>query len=174
TTSPSPDKPAVRTTASPIPEATRRSFAGQPLGLLVGTLAALGLVGYGFSTLSGTRRPPGTSGVARGAAALSAAACAGLYVWGAAHLFLDETGTSQACQSAASSSEFSSVNRYSVSYLPPSLSCHLADGRSYDAAVPSYVAPAMTGSVIAVTLTIIATVESRHSNRHHARKEKKL
>ncbi|MES9500122.1 hypothetical protein ABWI13_08390, partial [Streptomyces koyangensis] len=32
TTSPSPDKPAVRTTASPIPEATRRSFAGQPLG----------------------------------------------------------------------------------------------------------------------------------------------
>ncbi|MEU5357657.1 hypothetical protein ACFY9R_22735, partial [Streptomyces albidoflavus] len=31
TTSPSPDKPAVRTTASPIPEATRRSFAGQPL-----------------------------------------------------------------------------------------------------------------------------------------------
>ncbi|MFF9638298.1 hypothetical protein ACF1D2_27450 [Streptomyces bacillaris] len=145
------------------------------LGLLVGTLAALGLVGYGFSTLSGTRRPPGTSGVARGAAALSAAACAGLYVWGAAHLFLDETGTSQACQSAASSSEFSSVNRYSVSYLPPSLSCHLADGRSYDAAVPSYVAPAMTGfAVIAVTLTIIATVESRHSNRHHARKEKKL
>ncbi|MER6770917.1 hypothetical protein ACFVG1_36185 [Streptomyces bacillaris] len=96
-------------------------------------------------------------------------------MWGAAHLFLDETGTSQACQSAASSSEFSSVNRYSVSYLPPSLSCHLADGRSYDAAVPSYVAPAMTGfAVIAVTLTIIATVESRHSNRHHARKEKKL
>ncbi|MFI7656699.1 NAD-dependent formate dehydrogenase, partial [Streptomyces albidoflavus] len=48
TTSPSPDKPAVRTTASPIPEATRRSFAGQPLdftpGELVGSVSGeLGL-----------------------------------------------------------------------------------------------------------------------------------
>ncbi|MGR8007613.1 hypothetical protein [Streptomyces hypolithicus] len=143
--------------------------------ILVSALLAFGLAGYGFSTLDGDRRPPGVAGVARGAAALSAAAGAAMYAWGSVHLFLDETGTAEACQSAATPAQFGSVDRYSVSYVPPSLQCHLTGGGSYDAAVPGYVAPVMTGlAIVAVTLAVIAAMESAHHTRDQKHKEKKL
>ncbi|NEB76269.1 hypothetical protein G3I40_13700 [Streptomyces sp. SID14478] len=158
------------TTASQYP-------AALPLGLcvLVGALAAFGLAGFGFSTLSAERRTEGPAALARGAAALSAAAAAALYVWGAVHLFLDETGTAQACRSAGGAGQFGAVDRYGVSYLPPSLQCHLTGGGSYEAAVPGYVTPALTGlAVVAVTLTALAVLESARSARRPANKEKKL
>ncbi|MBQ0829320.1 hypothetical protein [Streptomyces tagetis] len=69
------------------PSAASEYPAAPPLGLrvLVGALTAFGLADHGFGHLAGAGRTPGVSGPAGAAAALSAAACAGLYVWAAEH-----------------------------------------------------------------------------------------
>ncbi|MCP9945960.1 hypothetical protein LUX12_16035 [Streptomyces somaliensis] len=142
------------------------------LPLLLGTVAAavtaFGLVGYGLPTIG--RGGPGA--VARGGAALAGALAASVYAWGLGSLFLDESGTAQACQDA-NPSLYGQVSDYSVSYLPPALDCRLASGGSYAAAVPGFLTPVMTGCVvIAVTLALIAVVD-HHRTTTLERSEKR-
>ncbi|MEU9982115.1 hypothetical protein [Streptomyces sp. NPDC050856] len=139
------------------------------LGIVVAVVTAFGLVGYGFPVLG--RGGPGA--VARGAAALAGVLAAVAYVWGLVSLFLDESGTAQACQDA-NPSLYGQVSGYSVSYLPPALDCRLASGGSYTAAVPGFLTPVMTGcAVIAVTLALIAIAEyHRTTTPEHPEKRK--
>ncbi|ANW17455.1 hypothetical protein [Streptomyces clavuligerus] len=147
-----------------------------PLALcfLVAALGAFGFSGYGFRAVTEGHRAKGVSVVARSGAALSVAACLAVYAWGAVHLFLDESGTAEACRSAAPE-QFASVNRYSVSYVPPALHCHVPGGASYEAAVPGYVTPAMIAlGLIAASLLIVSVLETKQQGRHEPAKEKKL
>ncbi|MFF0202290.1 hypothetical protein [Streptomyces sp. NPDC005017] len=133
------------------------SFLPLLIGVVVGAVTAFGLVGYGFSAIGGG----GPAVVARRGAALTGALAAIAYVWGLVSLFLDESGTAQACLDA-NPSLYGQVNEYRVSYLPPALDCRLSSGGSYAAAVPGFVTPVMTGcAVIAVTLALIAVAEHR-------------
>ncbi|MFJ5773505.1 hypothetical protein [Streptomyces sp. NPDC093094] len=125
------------------------------LGIVTAAVTAFGLVGYGFSEIGRS----GRGALARGAAALVGALAAVAYTWGLVSLFLDESGTAHVCQDA-NPSLYGQVSGYSVSYLPPSLDCHLSSGGSYAAAVPGFLTPVMTGcAVIAVTLALIAVAE---------------
>ncbi|MDQ0750843.1 hypothetical protein QF034_005074 [Streptomyces africanus] len=129
------------------------------IGIIVAAVTAFGLAGYGFSAIG--RGGPGA--VARGGAALAGALAAVAYVWGLVSLFLDESGTAQACQDA-NPSLYGQVSGYSVSYLPPALDCRMSSGGSYSAAVSGFVTPVMTGcAVIAVTLALIAAAEHRRT-----------
>ncbi|MET9680380.1 hypothetical protein [Streptomyces coeruleorubidus] len=126
-------------------------------GIVAAAVTAFGLTGYGFSAIG--RGGPGA--VARGGAALAGALAAVAYVWGLVSLFLDESGTAQACQDA-NPSLYGQVSGYSVSYLPPALNCRMSSGGSYAAAVPGFLTPVMTGCVvIVVTLVLIAVAEHR-------------
>ncbi|MCP9988249.1 hypothetical protein LUX01_17705 [Streptomyces sudanensis] len=139
------------------------------LGIVAAAVTAFGLAGYGFPAI----RRSGPGAVARGGAALAGAFAAGAYVWGSVSLFLDESGTAQACQDA-NPSLYGQVSGYSVSYLPPALDCRLASGGSYAAAVPGFLTPVMTGCVvIAMTLALIAVVEhQRTTTPEHPEKRK--
>ncbi|WP_329053124.1 hypothetical protein OG873_27410 [Streptomyces violaceus] len=129
------------------------------LCIVVAAVTAFGLVGYGLPAIG--RGGPGA--VARGGAALAGALAAVAYVWGLVSLFLDESGTAQACQDA-NPSLYGQVSGYSVSYLPPALDCRTSSGGSYAAAVPGFIAPVMTVcAVIAVTLALIAFAEHRRT-----------
>ncbi|MFF0158930.1 hypothetical protein ACFYRY_15540 [Streptomyces sp. NPDC005263] len=126
------------------------------LGIVVAGVAAFALLGYGFPAI-------GRGAVARGGAALAGALAAVAYIWGLVSLFLDESGTAQACQDA-NPSLYGQVSGYSVSYLPPALDCRMSSGGSYSAAVPGFLTPVMTGcAVIAVTLALIAVAEHRRT-----------
>ncbi|MEU6176754.1 hypothetical protein [Streptomyces coeruleorubidus] len=127
------------------------------IGIVAAAVTAFGLTGYGFSAIG--RGGPGA--VARGGAALAGALTAGAYAWGLVSLFLDESGTAQACRDA-NPSLYGHVSGYGVSYLPPALDCRMSSGGSYSAAVPGFLTPVMTGcAVIAVTLVLIAVAEHR-------------
>ncbi|GAA2977247.1 hypothetical protein [Streptomyces fulvorobeus] len=129
------------------------------IGVVVAAVIAFGLVGYGFPAIG----RGGRGAVARGGAALAGALAAVAYAWGLVSLFLDESGTAQACQDA-NPALYGQVSGYSVSYLPPALNCRLTSGGSYAAAVPDFLAPVMTGcAVIAVTLALIAVAEHRRT-----------
>ncbi|OUC93915.1 hypothetical protein [Streptomyces swartbergensis] len=129
------------------------------IGIVAAAVTAFGLTGYGFSAIG--RGGPGA--VARGGAALAGALAAVAYVWGLVALFLDDSGTAQACQDA-NPTLYGHVSGYSVSYLPPALNCRMSSGGSYSAAVPGFLTPVMTGcAVIAVTLVLIAVAEDRRS-----------
>ncbi|GGW89749.1 hypothetical protein [Streptomyces lomondensis] len=129
------------------------------IGIVVAAVTAFGLVGYGFPAIG--RGGPGA--VARGGGALAGALAAVAYAWGLIALFLDESGTAQACQDA-NPALYGQVSGYSVSYLPPALDCRMSSGSSYAAAVPGFLTPVMTVSaVIAVTLALIAVVEHRRT-----------
>ncbi|CAM5730236.1 hypothetical protein SALBM311S_00433 [Streptomyces alboniger] len=126
------------------------------LGIVAAAVIAFGLVGYGFPAI-------GRGAVARGGAALAGALAAVAYAWGLVSLFLDESGTAQACQDA-NPSLYGQVSGYSVSYLPPALNCRMSSGGSYPAAVPGFLVPVMTGcAVIGVTLALIAVAEHRRT-----------
>ncbi|WP_344492993.1 hypothetical protein [Streptomyces enissocaesilis] len=127
------------------------------LGIVIAAVTAFGLVGYGFSAIG----RGGLGAVARGGAALAGALAAVAYAWGLVSLFLDESGTTQACQDA-NLALYGQVSSYSVSYLPPALDCRLTSGGSYTAAVPDFLTPVMTGcAVIAVTLALLGVAEHR-------------
>ncbi|MFF9807280.1 hypothetical protein ACF1G5_19550 [Streptomyces coeruleorubidus] len=127
------------------------------IGIIAAAVTAFGLTGYGFSAIG----RGGLGAVARGGAALAGALAAVAHVWGLMSLFLDESGTAQACQDA-DPSRYGHVSGYSVSYLPPALDCRMSSGGSYSAAVPGFLTPVMTGcAVIAVTLALIAVAEHR-------------
>ncbi|MGA5197757.1 hypothetical protein [Streptomyces exfoliatus] len=129
------------------------------IGIVVAALAAFGLVGYGFPAIG----RGGPAALARGGAALVGALVPAAYAWGLASLFLDESGTAQACREA-NPSLYGQVGGYDVSYLPPTLDCRLTSGGSYAAAVPEFLTPVMTGcAVIAVTLALIAVAEHRRT-----------
>ncbi|OFA53132.1 hypothetical protein Sfr7A_16860 [Streptomyces xinghaiensis] len=139
------------------------------LGIVAAAVTGLGLVGYGFPAM-------GRGAVARGGAALSGALAALAYAWGLVSIFLDESGTAQACQDA-NPSLYGQVGDYSVSYLPPALNCRLSSGGSYEAAVPGFLTPVMTVcTVIAVILALIAvaghhrTARPGPSTPHHPEK----
>ncbi|MEU7717687.1 hypothetical protein [Streptomyces tibetensis] len=124
--------------------------------VVVAAVAAFGLFGYGFPAI-------GRGAVAGGGAALAGALAAVAYIWGLVSLFLDESGTAQACQDA-NPALYGQVSGYRVSYLPPALDCRLSSGGSYPAAVPDFLTPVMTVcAVIAVTLALIAVAERRHT-----------
>jgi xanthine/uracil permease len=131
------------------------------LGIVVAAVTAFGLIGYGFPAIG----RGGQGAVARGGAALAGALTVVAYAWGLVSLFLDESGTAQACQEA-NPSLYGQVSGYSVSYLPPALNCRLTSGGSYTAAVPDFLTPVMTGcAVIAVTLALIAVAEHHRTTR---------
>ena len=127
------------------------AFVPLLIGIVVAALTAFGLTGYGFPAI-------GRGAVARGGAALAGALAAVAYAWGLVSLFLDESGTAQACQDATPSL-YGQVSGYSVSYLPPGLDCRLTSGGSYAAAVPDFLTPVMTGraSVTAITALPVIT-----------------
>ncbi|MEV5887342.1 hypothetical protein AB0L74_32640 [Streptomyces sp. NPDC052020] len=128
------------------------------LGIVAAAVTALGLVGYGLPAI-------GRGAAARGGAALTGAFAAIVYAWGLASLFLDESSTAQACHDA-NPSLYGQVSSYSVSYLPPALNCRMSTDGSYEAAVPGFLTPVMTGcGVIAVTLALIAVLEHRRTTR---------
>jgi hypothetical protein len=126
------------------------------LGIVVAAVTAFALVGYGFPAI-------GRGAVASGGAALAGALAAVAYAWGLVSLFLDESGTAQACQDA-NPALYRQVSGYRVSYLPPALDCRLSSGGSYAAAVPDFLTPVMTVcAVIALTLALIAVAERRRT-----------
>ncbi|WP_051722535.1 hypothetical protein [Streptomyces albus] len=136
------------------------------LGIVTAAVTALGLVGYGFPAIA-------RGAVAGGGAALAGALAALAHLWGLASLFLDESGTAQACRDA-NPSLFGQVIGYSASYLPPALNCHTAAGGSYPAAVPGFLTPAMTVcAVIAVTLALLAVAEHRRTTGPGYRERRK-
>ncbi|MET9526471.1 hypothetical protein [Streptomyces coeruleorubidus] len=102
------------------------------IGIITAAVTAFGLTGYGFSAIG----RGGRGAVARGGAALGGALAAVAYVWGLMSLFLDESGTAQACRNA-NPSLYGQVSGYSVSYLPPALDCRMSSGGSYLAAYPA-------------------------------------
>ncbi len=127
------------------------------IGIITAAVTAFGLTGYGFSAIG----RGGRGAVARGGAALGGALAAVAYVWGLMSLFLDESGTAQACRDA-NPSLYGQVSGYSVSYLPPALDCRMSSGGSYLAAVPGFLTPVMTAcAVTAVALVLIAVAEHR-------------
>ncbi|MFJ3445225.1 hypothetical protein ACIPM2_29060 [Streptomyces sp. NPDC086081] len=126
------------------------------LGIVVAAVTAFALLGQGFPAI-------GRGAVASGGAALAGAAAAIAYAWGLVTLFLDESGTAQACQDA-NPALYGQVSGYRVSYLPPALDCRLSSGGSYAAAVPAFLTPVMTVcAVIALTLALIAVAERRRT-----------
>ncbi|MFH8495604.1 hypothetical protein [Streptomyces coeruleorubidus] len=129
------------------------------IGIITAAVTAFGLTGYGFSAIG----RGGRGAVARGGAALAGALAAVAYVWGLMSLFLDESGTAQACQDA-NPSLYGQVSGYNVSYLPPALDCRMPSGGSYSAAVPGFLGPVMTAcAVTAVTLALIGVAERRRA-----------
>ncbi|MGW3584494.1 hypothetical protein ACWDM8_24590 [Streptomyces rubiginosohelvolus] len=131
------------------------------LGIVIAGVTVVGLIGYGFQTIG----RGGRKAVALAGAALTGALAAICYAWGLGSLFLDESGTAQACQDA-NPSLYGQVSGYEVSYLPPALNCRIPSGGSYTAAVPDFLAPVMTGcAVIAVTFVLIALTENHRTTR---------
>lgn len=136
------------------------AFAG-----LVAT-TCLGVFGIvrGIRTLRGRHRGL-TAGLRTGG--LMAAACAvGMYTWGVLHLaVLDESGQADACHEALNGRK---LVAYEAAYLPPTFECVAGNGKTYDVAVPGYVAP-VSGllGVSAFLLTAFSFAEA-----HNDKKEK--
>ena len=85
-------------------------------------------------------RTPGATGNLRRLAALAAAGAAAVYAWGALHLLMDETAAAE-CRAAVGPAHAGDIDRYEWSFVPLRFGCHVADGGTYDIAVPAYVSP---------------------------------
>lgn len=136
---------------------------------LVMVITAVGLAGYGFSTLArqGVRRS-GIGVVLRSSAALAASTGIAMYAWGALHLVGDETMTVQACRDAVGREQSADIDRYEFSYIPLNLGCHVKGDGTYAAAIPEYVNPAMLGlAVLTATLAIFAAIEAKYRGRQN-------
>ncbi|MEV6587542.1 hypothetical protein [Streptomyces acidicola] len=141
--------------------------------IVVGGITAFGLAGYGFGRLGRHGvRGSGPEVVLPSLAALAGAAALAMYVWGAVHLLLDETMTTDACREAVGEQHAAGIDRYDVSYVPLRLGCHVEGVGTYAAAVPGYVNPAAVGlALTGVVLMISGGFVSELRARHDLRKE---
>ncbi|MBG0851862.1 hypothetical protein I2W78_08395 [Streptomyces spinoverrucosus] len=150
--------------------------------IVVGAIAAFGLCGYAFSTLSthGVRRA-NTATRFRALAAFAGAAAAALYAWGALHVLgayveVEDGGTGSApirpCLAAGGPQKAAVTLRADVQVVPIRLVCHTKTGESYAAGVPGYVNPAVAFLALSSALLAVgAGYASELTAREQARKQ---
>ncbi|WPO69758.1 MULTISPECIES: hypothetical protein [unclassified Streptomyces] len=148
-----------------------------PVLLLVVSITAFGLAGYGFGRLGargvrGWDRPV----VLRSLAALFGAAAAAVYTWGLLCVALtvldaEDGGAGSApvrpCAEADAQAWGAAAVDYRVEYLPVRFVCETGDGRSHATDdVPGYVTPAavgagLTAAVLAVSAGWVSQARAR-------------
>jgi hypothetical protein len=66
---------------------------------------------------------------------------------------MDETAAADECRAAVGPAQAGDIDRYEWSFVPLRFGCHVADGGTYDIAVPAYVNPiALTFGALSVVL----------------------
>jgi hypothetical protein len=129
-----------------------------PIALLLivfgGIAAAATLAGYVITTVVRRgARTRGATGNLRRLAALTAAGASAVFAWGALHLLMDETAAADECRVAVGPAQAGGIDRYEWSFVPLRFGCHVADGDTFDIAVPAYVNPVvLTFAALSVVL----------------------
>lgn len=150
------------------------------LVLVVGVVTAFGLCGYGFGSLSahGVGRADRVTRW-RALAALSGAASAALYTWGALHVLSDymeveDGGAGSApirpCLAAGGPEKAAVTMGTDVQVIPIRLVCHTKTGERYPTGMPGYINPAaaflaLSAALLAVGAGYASELKARERGR---------